>query len=115
MKKVFATFLVAFALLNLYGCSSSDTDPEDNFNKILAYNYATKFVKQSLKSPSTAEFPGTDEKLRQVKHLGDFRYQINSWVDSQNGFGAMVRSGFECIVKIDKENSTYMNEKLIIN
>lgn len=50
---------------------------------------AQQFVKQGLKAPSTAKFPlepvsaGTD---------GNGLYQVESYVDSQNSFGAMVRS-----------------------
>ncbi len=50
-------------------------------------------VKASLKSPSTAKFPSL------VWNPGDWQFarkkdlvQVKSWVDSQNSFGAMIRS-----------------------
>ena len=113
MKKTFTALLGIFILLNLFSCSSSD-DPESSHNKLLAYNYATDFVKQSLKSPSTAVFPGADEKVEGVRHMGDYRYRIISWVESQNGFGGMVKSNFDCIIKIDKTNSTVSKESVSI-
>ncbi len=55
---------------------SVDSDP------ILAYNFAKDFIKDRLKSPSTAEFPGTCEKKNHITDLGNGEYRINSWVDS---------------------------------
>ena len=83
--------------------NSVDSDP------ILAYNYAKEFVKDRLKSPSTAEFPGTYEKKNHVTDLGNGIYLINSWVDSQNGFGAIIRSHWSCRIsfvggKVQAEN-----------
>lgn len=53
-------------------------------------------VKEQLKSPSTAEFgTGTDGKVRQVN---DTVFIINNYVDSQNGFGATVRTDYYCEV-----------------
>ena len=58
-------------------------------------NRSEELVKEQLKSPSTAEFPGTilerDEwKITKNQNI----YFVNSWVDSQNSFGAMIRSDF---------------------
>ena len=54
-------------------------------------------VKDSLRAPSTAKFPGIFSGGR------DYRFNIEtgkavytSYVDAQNGFGAMLRSDFAC-------------------
>jgi hypothetical protein len=53
------------------------------------------FVKQRLKSPSTAEFPGVfDGKLDHVTDLENQTYRIVSYVDAQNSFGAKIRTKF---------------------
>lgn len=70
-------------------------------DSILAYNVATEYVKVNLRSPSTAEFPGTFEKKDHIISLGENIYIINSWVDSQNGFGAIVRSQWSCKVIVN--------------
>lgn len=75
-------------------------------NKLLAYNLATDFVIASLQEPSTAEFPNTKERLKHVKQLGEKRYQIDSWVDSQDTYGAMRRRSFSCTIKVDGSNVT---------
>lgn len=57
--------------------------------------YAKEYVLQTLKAPSTAEFPDTLFKISDwsVSRNKDV-VTVKSYVDSQNGFGAMVRSEF---------------------
>lgn len=55
-------------------------------------------VKDQLKSPSTAEFSD------QVITWDDTGAVIEGNVDSQNGFGAMVRSEWSCFLDIDLDN-----------
>jgi len=70
---------------------------------------AQQFVKQTLKAPTTAEFPwdpvsaGTD---------GTGLYQVESYVDSQNSFGAMVRS--EWMVNMRLSGDRWTLEKMRI-
>lgn len=67
----------------------------DPSKKAYYISYAQDYVKQGLRSPSTAEFPTT------FLHTDDYtvtRYKdtvtVRSHVDSQNGFGVTVRSNF---------------------
>jgi hypothetical protein len=101
---------ITIFILLAYGSSDSDTgssSPSDN--KFLAYSYAEDFVKQKLKSPSSAEFPGTFEKDEHITELGNRKYKINSWVDSQNSFGAQIRTNFSCTITFDGDN-VYCND-----
>jgi hypothetical protein len=56
-------------------------------------HHATKAVRDRLKAPSTAKFPDTVWKAHEynIYKMNDF-HRVFSWVDSQNGFGAMIRS-----------------------
>lgn len=58
--------------------------------------YAEEYVKLVLKAPSTAEFPGSFfspfEGWEMANDNGT--YKVKSYVDSQNSFGAMLRSEF---------------------
>jgi hypothetical protein len=100
-----SSILAIFAFIFLaFGSDDDNSSSSTETNKMLAYNYAEDFVKQRLKSPSTAEFPGLFEKADHITELGNDEYRINSWVDSQNGFGAMIRSKFSCkIIFIDEK------------
>lgn len=61
-----------------------------------------KFVKDRLKAPSTAEFPMWTEDNCKVDHNGG-QWIVYSYVDAQNGFGAMIRS--EYVVKMTYNSS----------
>ena len=55
-----------------------------------------KFVKKELKAPSTAQFAERGEW--QAIRLDDGNYQVTSWVEAQNSFGAMLRTPYVCVV-----------------
>ena len=76
---------------------------EDVYNRLLTVDEKTQLklwtednIKKILKSPSTAKFPGgfltPFEDWSFSKNGTD--YTVSSYVDSQNGFGATVRSKF---------------------
>lgn len=59
--------------------------------------HAQRFVKNKLKAPSTAKFPAT--QLAQVSRTNQGTYIVTSYVDSQNGFGAMIRTDYVAEIK----------------
>ena len=70
-----------------------------------AWVAAKTFVTGSLKSPSTADFgsvwKGTVQNPETcVTNMGENRYRVRGWVDSQNSFGATVRTDFEVEVEL---------------
>ena len=59
-----------------------------------------KFVKDRIKAPGSAEFPGMFSGERQtVTKLPDHKYRIRSWVDSHNSFGALLRMHYVGVVQ----------------
>ncbi len=95
-------------LSNVFGwCETERANAPDNFaghfNELDAPDHAVKasvfcrgLVRNNLRSPASADFPWIDDR---VASLGRHEYEIYSYVDSQNGFGAMLRSSYECRVK----------------
>jgi len=65
---------------------------------------AQQCVKDTLKSPSTASFGGLFDQIPKdnVELVGDKRYVVRIWVDSQNSFGATLRTHF--LVMLEREN-----------
>jgi len=63
---------------------------------IAAYVATQQLVKLRLRSPASADFPLAD--FRHAK-AGPCKFAINSYVDSQNGFGAMIRSYYSAVVE----------------
>ena len=55
------------------------------------------FVMNGLKSPSTADFPWDD--VSKMQERSAFTYELSSYVDSQNGFGTMIRTYYTAIVR----------------
>lgn len=75
----------------------------DHFDELNAKDLATMAkiiceadVKQRLRSPASADFPFLD-----YRHLnkGRQRYLIQSYVDSQNAFGADIRTNWTCDIQ----------------
>lgn len=59
---------------------------------------AQGFIKKALKAPSTARFPSYGY---QVFDLGGNTFMVESYVDSQNGFGAQLRTPFKIVLKFN--------------
>ena len=69
-----------------------------------AYSYAEKFVEERLKSPSSAIFPEMREYRNHIKTIErNKKFRITSWVESQNSFGAMIRTPFSCDIIFTKD------------
>ena len=63
---------------------------------------AQSHVEQRLKAPSTAKFGAcatTDTTKYCTKYLGNQRHRVATYVDSQNEFGAMIRTHFVCVME----------------
>jgi hypothetical protein len=65
-------------------------------NHIMAYIIMQRYVKERLKSPSTAKFPSVDFKYQNRE---DNVYYIDGYVDSQNSFGATIRTNFVGVIQ----------------
>jgi hypothetical protein len=73
-------------------------------NRTMAYVMMQDFVKRQLKSPGSAKFEWISEPACTIEKDG-FEYRISSWVDSQNSFGALIRTRFSGVVRqVDKDN-----------
>jgi hypothetical protein len=75
-----------------------------------AWTVAQEFVLKFVKSPSTASFGGfTDfqNPRERVKHLGSGVYRVTGWVDSQNAFGATMRTDFSLEVRCNDNDGSW--------
>jgi hypothetical protein len=76
-------------------------EPNKNLNNDEIAYVAQKFVEKSLKAPSTAKFPSLIKSS--VKKTSSDSYTVISYVDSQNGFGAMIRTNY--IVELKQKSN----------
>ena len=109
-RKVILAILVIFSLLFLKFIFST---PNENFDILdkqtqnrLLKDMSQKAVLSRLKAPSTAKFPGSTEYfikfVRYSKDYDSMTYKVNSYVDAQNSFGAVIRSNYEVVLQINK-------------
>jgi len=105
MKKKIMVVLVGSALfaaafLYIAGDGQSPSiSPERGASEnleIMAFVHAKEFVKLALKSPSSADFSLLDFGSA---HLGNNRFQVASYVDAENEFGAKVRSNWAATLR----------------
>lgn len=89
MRRI-AVLVATVALLG--ACAEDDSDPRAN-----AFYVCAEFVERRLKSPASADFPNYFSAPSMVS--GDApTYTVRSYVDSENGFGANIRTRFTCTV-----------------
>lgn len=83
----------------------SDAKTEENkaekevkkHNKVFALSAAQEAVRSRLKAPKTAKFQFGGGK---AWHIGDGVYEVNSYVDSENSFSAVLRKYYYVKVKV---------------
>lgn len=68
-----------------------------------AYGFLQRGVSLVLKSPSSAVFPSFTSIP--FSRVGDCSFRFQGYVDSQNGFGAMIRSDFDVTVRLGTDYS----------
>lgn len=94
----------SYSVTKTYGSNDGD--------KLEAYNNARDFVKKRLKSPSSAKFPDSQQKVDDTEYIGDNTYKIRSYVESQNSFGAMIRTDFSCKIRFEGRD-VYCSELIL--
>lgn len=112
IKRLAAVAGLVVAALVLAGCGESKT-PEQRAQETCedehdAFWMSQDFVKRALKAPTTAKFPATmrNDGIRS-KYLGECVHEIWAYVDSQNSFGAMIRTHYYAKVKNQKGTDTW--------
>lgn len=88
-----ACFLIAIALGAWYAFRSSTNAPSPESEQ--AYAAVKDAVLQDLKAPGTADFQ-SNPILIPVK---PDTWEVESWVDAQNSFGAKIRTRIACTVQ----------------
>ena len=74
-----------------------EVDSQQHGSNSAAYYACTDYVRDRLKAPATADFPPYNGG---VSRSGD-TYRVNGYVDSENSFGANLRTNFTCSVSYD--------------
>lgn len=84
LKQIFVICIVCVTFIISTGCLSTNVSISE------VYDVATEFVRRQLKAPSTAEFSPIEETS--IKKMNENTWRVTGYVDSQNSYGAMLRS-----------------------
>ena len=113
MKKT----LIILTGLFIIGCShlTKEERAEKNcHDEALAFQMTESFVKNRLKSPSTAKFASIINDNVSMKNTEGCTHVVKSFVDSQNGFGATVRNKYVAVLTYSKETNRWTLNKINI-
>lgn len=89
---------LGIVVLMIFTSLQSGSSTPTQGDKYEAYDVCQKFVSQRLRAPGSAKFPSLTASGVTAVDLGGGRYSVNAYVDSQNGFGALLRMTFACEV-----------------
>jgi len=80
------------------GCGSEPPTAQDRAREMKtdAYLASTNFVRARLKAPATADFPYSGDASITEGPIGTFT--VIAYVDSENSFGATLRTNWACTV-----------------
>ena len=85
IKSLVATLGVCVLTITLTGCSTS-SGQDTKYQK-----QCQDLVLETLKAPASAKFSNWN-----IEKEGSSTFLVSGSVDSQNGFGALLRSNFVC-------------------
>lgn len=80
-----------------------------HYSKFDALSNTQSQIEEYLKSPGSAEFDSSTDGVIQVN---DTTFTVKSYVDSQNGFGALLRTHYSCKIIFHPKTDTHNVENL---
>ena len=80
--------------------SSTPGTKSEQSQQIEALVGSQQVVRDSLKSPSSAKFPTIVDSNVIIRKISTDKYSVAAYVDSENSFGAMLRTYYACSVTL---------------
>jgi hypothetical protein len=79
---------------------------ETENNRAMAWIKVQDAIKQNLKAPATAKFPGILDLGGDliIEQRENHNYLIKAYVDAQNDYGALIRTHFTAVIQQVSEN-----------
>ena|SRR5690554_5252414 len=107
------TVVALVMFITVKACFSGDSKPQvkEKDLKMHALSLSHFCVKEKLKSPASAQFPPS---IEHVKIINDSLFEINSYVDAQNAFGASIRTKYKCIVSTTDNGDSFICNEVIL-
>jgi hypothetical protein len=84
----------------------------DKSRESYAIILAEQAITKRLKAPSTADFSSIlDTRIGHLSGGGPNKWVVKGYVDSQNGFGAMLRSNYQVVIEF--KEGEYDNSRIL--
>ncbi|EOM77770.1 hypothetical protein [Rhodococcus rhodnii] len=104
-----AAAISVLAALLITACGTASADDTEAEHEAMR-EACRDWILDQLTSPGSAQFGEMEltEKTREIWNEDmterlTFTHTVSSWVDSQNSFGALVRTNFGCDMRYDPE------------
>jgi hypothetical protein len=94
---VIGMYYFAMVMRMLMNSRATKAPPPISHSASAAWSVCQQFVSEWHRAPKTAEF--ADFSDSQSRGGQDGEYEIHSYVDAQNGFGALIRNSYLCTVR----------------
>jgi hypothetical protein len=82
----------------------------ESLSKAEIWNFARDFVRDRLKSPSSSSFGGIfseyQDPSQTIIQLTEYAWGVHGWVDSDNSFGANLRTDFYLEIQLNGNTAT---------
>ena len=100
------TSIMAVAVILLLWATTTWAAPPDGYipHPDMAYVIAQQYAETAAVSPATVKWPRADYD-KTVRYAGERKYVVRQFFDSQNKFGAIVRTKFTAIVLHDTDDT----------
>lgn len=116
LLKVIAIVIGGFFVVK--ACSSDSTttarDAASGGQETMAFVMCQRPVTNQLRAPSSADFPTLAQSGVSSSHKGGGVYAVSAYVDAQNGFGAKIRTHWECEIKENQDKTWSLVDLKII-
>lgn len=113
----FFAFAIILMIVSINSNSDFESAPvsvqKEKYDDITVCVEAQMLIEQSLKSPSTAKFPSC--RSTNIQRLPNDTFVVSAYVDSQNSFGAMLRTDWTIKYSYIENGSRTLTEYLIID
>ena len=96
MSRVAVIVGTPFVILMIVAAPEGDSSPSGDELKFGARDVCHQFVEDRLRAPATAGFENSREATISV---ANGIHTVRGHVDSENGFGALIRSDYTCQVR----------------
>jgi hypothetical protein len=95
-------FAVLVTMAFLLGSNEDGSQPDAEELRFGAQDVCHQFVEDRLRAPATAKFEAYREAT--ITNTGS-QYTVRGHVDAENGFGALIRSHYSCVVRHTTDQS----------